>query len=375
MNVIVKSGGLMARSTKAPKKRTTTVKKNNSRISATPASLRNPRVLLFALLFAAVGVFALLQIGASPNLPAYSDDIVAGYINVTPTLISQDENGNKAFEMFSASTYVQADGTLVCDSGGATNTVSTGVLSQGELKKLQKDMLDSGVTDLTDEIGADSGDAFVNFEGLMVSEGSEAKGTAVYANANKPTAFTKAQDTLQRLCAKANRTTERTAVKAPREPKLKKTNNKSAFTTITDSLFPKVSACCSAGTRDTAFEDQHAATINNYRRQNGRAQLAHTQCMRDKAVMWSDKQAKDGFISHAPSQNIMNDTAACHSNWRAAGENVGKGYDNSSLFNAFRTSYTHNKNMLGNWKSFGVGAVRSSRESGVIYVTQRYALY
>jgi uncharacterized protein YkwD len=364
----------MVRSTKAPKKRTSAAKSKTNRASTAPASLRNPRVLLFALIFGVVGVFALLQIGASPALPEYSDDIVAGYINVTPALISQDENGNKAFEMFSASTYVQADGTIVCDSGGTLSTVSTGQLSQGEVKKLQKDMLASGVTDLADEVGTDSGDAFVNFEGLMVSEGSEAKGTAVYANANKPTAFTKAQDTLQRLCAKATRTAERTAVKAPREPKLKKTNKKSAFTTITDSLFPKVSACCSAGTRDTAFEDQHAATINNWRRQNGRAQLAHTQCMRDKAVFWSDKMAKDGYISHAPSQNIMNDTAACHSNWRMAGENVGVGYDNTGLFNAFKASAAHNRNMLGNWRTFGVGAVRASRDNR-IYVTQRYALY
>lgn len=332
-------------------------------------------MLLFVLAFAVVGVFALLQISASPTLPTYSDDIVAGYVNVTPSLISQDENGNTAYEMFSASTYVQSDGTIVCDAGGTNASVSTGVLSQGEVKKLQKDMYASGVTDLADEIGTEGQDAFVAFEGLMVSGGTDAKGTAVYASAKKPTEFTKAQDALQRLCAKATRTTERAAVKAPREPKLKKTSKKSAFSSITDKVFPKVTACCSAGTRDTAVEDQHAATINNYRRQNGRAQLAHTQCMRDKAVFWSDKQAKDGYISHAPSQNIMNDTAACHSNWRAAGENVGKGYDSAGLFEAFRKSYTHNQNMLGNWKSFGVGVVRSSREANIIYITQRYALY
>lgn len=366
----------MVRSTKAPKKRSATVKKKTSKSSVSlPNITRNPRMLLFVLAFAVVGVFALLQIGASPSLPAYSDDIVAGYINMTPTIISQDENGNTAYEMFSASTYVQSDGTIVCDAGGTTSSVSTGVLSQGEVKKLQKDMYASGVTDLADEIGTDGQNAFVAFEGLMVSGGTDAKGTAVYAGAQKPTDFSKAQDTLQRLCAKATRTTERAAVKAPREPKLKKTSKKSAFTKVTDSLFPKVTACCSAGTRDTAFEDQHAASINNYRRQNGRAMLAHTQCLKDKAVFWSDKMAKDGYISHAPSQSLMNDTAACHSNWRYAGENVGKGYDNTSLFNAFRASPTHNNNMLGNWKSFGVGAVRSSRESGIVYVTQRYALY
>lgn len=364
----------MVRSTKAPKKRTSATKRKTNKVSATPASLRNPRVLLFALVFAAVGVFALLQIGASPALPEFSDDIVAGYLNLTPTLVSQDEAGNRAYEMYPATTYVQADGTVVCDSGGTIGTVTTGTLSKGEVKKLQKDILDTGVTDLADEIGTSGQeDAFVTMEGFMVAEGTDAKGTAVYPGGNKPSSFEKAQATLQRACDKAARTTERSEVKAPREPKLKKSNNrKTAFSGVSELLFPKVSACCGGGTRDTNFESQHVASINNYRAQNGRARLPVSGCLTDKALYWSDAMAKAGKISHSP--NIASDTQACHPTWNLAGENVGVGYDNAGLMKAFIASAPHRANMLDTrWRAFGVGAVRKSDNR--VFVTQRYARY
>jgi len=335
--------------------------------------LRTNRLWLFVLVFAVAGTYYLVQTYASPKLPAYSDDIVAGYINLTPTLISQDESGNLTYEMYPATTIVQVDGTVVCDAGGSLGTVTTGTLSAGEVKKLQKDVIATSVTGLSDEIGTDNENAFVAYEGFMVADGSQAKGTAVYAGAQKPSSFSKAQATLQRACDKATLTVKRSEVKEPREPNLKRTNNKkSAFSGVTDLLFAKASACCSVGTRDSAFETAHAKSINDYRASKGRARLPRNACMDEKALNWSGQMAAAGKHSHSP--NLAKDTAACYPNWKYTGENVGVGYDNTSLFNAFKASSSHNANMLNSiWKAMGIGAVKHPDKR--IFVTQRYVQY
>lgn len=367
----------MARA-KSSTKKTAVTKRSASKKSFNLVSwINSNRMWLFILGFSVIGTYFLVSTFANPKLPTYSDDMVAGYINLTPTVVSQDEAGNLAYEMYPATTYVQVDGTIVCDTGGSSGTVTTGTLSNGEVKKLHKEMYDSGVADLADEVGLGSSDAFVSYEGILVGTDTEAKGTAVYGDAKRPDDFTKAKDTLTKLCAKATRTQNRGQVASPREPKLKKTDNKkTAFTNVEQLLFPKVSACCAAGvTEDTNFEYQHYTSINQWRQQNGRRTLPHDTCMGDKATMYSNWMAANGRFEH--STKLAADADACRKGWRKLGENLGKGYDNAGLMAAFKKSATHNTNMLDPaWTQIGVGAVWVKEgTSRLYYVTQRYAQY
>lgn len=357
----------------ATKKRTKKSKAKKSSNSNLWRQLERNKLLIFVAAFAVLGAVWLVRSRANPALPEFSDDIVAAYTKLTPTVIKRDKDGNTAYEMYPKSTYVQADGTVVCDAGGKNGQVQTGKLNRGELRRLQKDMLSSGVTKLADEVGAENKSAFVSFEGIMVAEGTQAKGTAVYEGARKPKDFDKAQRILDRACAKASRKTRRDYLRAPREPRLKKTRNrKSALESFKNIVFKQAFACCGAGTRDSSYESTHAASINNHRAKHGRAKLALNKCLSDRAAIWSDAMTRAGAISHSPT--FAADVAACRPTWRAAGENVGVGNDNTGLINAFIGSPTHNQNMLEKkWREFGVGAVR--RADGRIFVTHRFVQF
>ena len=355
----------------------TVKKKVSKKLFSLTDWVRTNRVWLFVLTFGIVGTWYLVITYANSNLPTYSDDIVSGYINLTPTVVSQDESGNIAYEMYPATTYVQLDGTIVCDAGGASGTVTTGTLSNGEVKKLHKDMSNTGLTALADEIGFGSNDSFVSYEGVLVGGETEAKGTAVYGNTTRPDSFIKAKDTLTKLCAKANRTINRDQMASPREPKLKKSGSKkTAFNIVEEWLLPKASACCSAGvTEDKDFEYQQYTSINKWRQQNGRSTLPHAACMGDKATLHSNQMASTGNFVH--STRIAEDGDACRKGWKKLAENIGKGSDNAGLIAAFKNSPTHNVNMLDTaWTQIGVGAVWvKSGTSRQYYVTQRYGQY
>ncbi len=363
----------MARTAKkstAKNKKPKSVSKKSNNLSN---FLGKNKMWVFALLFGVLGTGFLLFAGAEPKLPTYSDDIVVGYLDLKPTVISKDENGNIAYEMYPASTYVQADGTVVCDPGSSDPTnVKTGTISQKEVEKLYKDILKTDVTSLADEItaGDEGTEGLVQFEGFLVGEAEEAKGTAVYAGAQKPAKFEKAQKKLQAVCEKATKSVTRELLKAPREPKLKKTN-KNLMTIVDDFLVPSASACCNTGTSDFALGAKHRDDINNYRASKGKRTLAPTnKCMTDNAYAWTHKMANSGEISHDP--GLRNVADYCYgSTFRGAGENVGRGYDYSSLFQAFKNSSGHNANMLNSaWDESGVGAVRNP--DGQIFITQRY---
>ena len=367
----------MARA-KTSKKKTAKTKRSPSKKSFNLVNwLNTNRMWLFVVGFSVVGTYFIVTTFASPKLPPYSDDIVAGYINLTPTAVNQDEAGNLAYEMYPATAYVQVDGTLVCDTGGSSGTVTTGTLSKGQVKQLHKDMYASGVTDLADEIGTGVNEAFVSYEGVLVGAETEAKGTAVYGGAQKPDSFTKAKDKITKMCEKATRTQNRAEVPSPREPNVKKTNNKkTAFSKIEQYLLPKASACCSAGvTEDTNFEYAHYTEINKWRTANGRRTLPHDTCMGNSATGWANQMAVNGRISH--STRIAADADSCRKGWRLLGENVGVGYDNAGLIRAFKASPAHNANMLDTrWTQIGVGAVWvKDGTARKYYVVQRYGQY
>lgn len=363
----------MARAKTSAKKPAATKKSSGKKSSNISDWLRTNRMWLFVLIFAVAGTYYLVRTYANPKLPTYSDDIVAGYINLTPTAVAQDESGNLSYEMYPASTYVLRDGTLVCDPGAAGGaSVKTGSLSKKEVERIHRDVVNTDVRSLPDEVSNGEGQALVQFEGFLVGEDDGAKGTAVYAGAQKPEKFSKAVSKLQALCDKATRTEERAKLKEPREPKVKATKNKSVVSFLDNLITPSASACCSVGTRDTAFENEHGNAINNYRASVGRARLPRTACLDDKALVWAGQMATAGKISH--STTIAQDTAKCNANWRKAGENVGVGYDSSGLMKAFIASPTHNANLLDPaWRAMGIGGVRHPDRR--IFVVQRYVAY
>ncbi len=352
-------------------------KNNKSRTSSRRLGFRNKvylrssRAWIFALAFAVVGTVLVYRSFAASNLPSYSDDIVAGYINMTPTSIVRDSAGNLSYEMYPASTYVQVDGTLVCDQGASNgSTVTTGALTKREVGKLHKDLNSSGALSLPDEVSAGDKSAVVEFEGIVIGGAESAKGTAIYPGAKKPAAFTEAQEMIQALCAKANSTVERSTIKTPKEPKLKSTK-KSAVTFVDNLFTAKASACCNTGTRDTAFETTHASAINTYRANNSRTQLPRIACLDKTALNWTHKMTNAGAISHNP--NLGSDvTNNCYVYWTKLGENVGVGYDSSGLMDAFINSPSHNANLLDkDWKYMGIGGVK--HPDGRLFVTQNYA--
>lgn len=325
---------------------------------------------MFALAFAVVGVAFVYRSFAATDLPTYSDDIVAGYINLTPTSIARDTAGNISYEMYPASTFVLTDGTLVCDQGAtAGSTVRTGALTKQEVGKLHKDLNATGASSLPDEVSAGEKSAVVEFEGIVIGGADSAKGTAIYPGAKKPAQFTKAQDMIQNLCAKANSTVDRASIKAPREPKLKAT--KKSAVTFVDKLFTaKASACCNTGTQDKNFEAAQASAINTYRANNGRTQLSRIPCIDKTALNWTHKMTNAGSISHNP--NLANDiTNNCYVYWLRITENVGVGYDSSGLMNAFIGSSAHNANLLDTGvKYMGIGGVK--HPDGRFFVTQNF---
>lgn len=333
--------------------------------------IRTNRIWLFALIFSVAGTYFLVSSNANPVLPAFSDDIVAGYINLAPTSMKQDEKGNLSYEIYSASTYVLRDGSLVCDSGTAGGqTVQTGTLTIEEVAKLSKDLSDTDVQSLPDQIATNQAQPVVHFEGFLVGGPDSAKGTAVYPGAEKPVKFAKAQDKLTSLCTKATRTEERSKIKSPRAAKLKNTK-KTAMMSAKNFILPTASACCNVGTRDPNFEAQQAYGINSWRTSHGRRALPRVACLDAIALDWANKMTNDGYISHRTDLGAQI-SSRCSPYWRTNGENVGfTTGDSAGLMDAFINSPAHNANLLDfSWYYMGIGAVR--HPDGRTFVTQNF---
>lgn len=358
----------MARAAKTPTKKSTVKSKKRSAASL-PGSV--PKVWLFAVLFAVVGVVALLRIGAKPDLPTYSDDIVAAYTKVSPTSITRDENGNVAYEMYPASYYVLADGTLVCDDGATSGeTVRTDTLSRAEVARLHGDIKKLGLESLPNEVsGSSDATAVVEFEGFLLGRSANAKGVAVHAGAKKPDQFAKAQERLLALCGKATQSEKRQNTKKPKEPKLSSTDQ-GLLHTVASRVVPKAEACCNTGTEDKNYANDQMYRINAHRAGHGIRSLSRQACLDTTALNWTHKMTNQGYIQHNP--NLGNDvTNNCRVYWTKLGENVGVGYDSAGLFQAFLNSSSHHRNVEDKaWLYAGVAAVR--HPDGRTFVTQNY---
>lgn len=122
------------------------------------------------------------------------------------------------------------------------------------------------------------------------------------------------------------------------------------------------------GTRNTGCEQYMYDQINAARRNAGRAGLQFDTGIQYIAVGWSDDMAGSQTLSHNPSYG---DQIVRHRNYRTAGENVGRGYDQVTLFQAFMNSPGHRANIESDaYSHVTLGCVTDG--NGQLWITQNF---
>jgi uncharacterized protein YkwD len=120
----------------------------------------------------------------------------------------------------------------------------------------------------------------------------------------------------------------------------------------------------SAANRDTGCESYMYNQINA----NRGGKLAFDSGIQYIAVNWSDRMSKSQNLAHNPSYGGQ---IAQHRNYSTAAENVGRGYELGSLFQAFMNSSGHRQNIQnGAFSHVTVGCVRDA--GGQYWVTQNF---
>ncbi len=122
------------------------------------------------------------------------------------------------------------------------------------------------------------------------------------------------------------------------------------------------------GTRNTGCEQYMYSQINAARAAAGRGALAFDTGIQYIAVDWSDEMAGSQTLKHNPNygEQILR-----HRDYRTAGENVGRGYDQAGLFQAFMNSPGHRANIESTaYSHVTVGCLTDG--SGQLWVTQNF---
>lgn len=116
-------------------------------------------------------------------------------------------------------------------------------------------------------------------------------------------------------------------------------------------------------------EGSFAAKVNYSRRIREIRTLTVRTHLSEVARRHSQRMASRGSLYHNGSLAEQVDGA-----WRELGENVGRGWDVTSIHKAFMNSDGHRDNILySRWDSVGVGVAHAA--DGRIYVTQVFADY
>jgi hypothetical protein len=92
--------------------------------------------------------------------------------------------------------------------------------------------------------------------------------------------------------------------------------------------------------------------INTYRAQNGLGALAEDHTLNLVAQTWTQTMATTNTLAHNPALSSLVTIP-----WTRLGENVGYGYDEASIFQAFVNSSGHRANLLGGYNGIGIGQV------------------
>lgn len=110
-------------------------------------------------------------------------------------------------------------------------------------------------------------------------------------------------------------------------------------------------------------------TVNAERKKYGQAPVTRSKDLDNIAQDWSSKQAKENKMYHRP-----NFTSVYPTGWRAAGENVARGYAVKDVMNGWMNSQGHKENILSSaYNSIGIGIAES--KTGEIYYTQNFGGY
>jgi uncharacterized protein YkwD len=122
------------------------------------------------------------------------------------------------------------------------------------------------------------------------------------------------------------------------------------------------------GTRNTGCEQYMYNQINAARANAGRGALQFDTGIQHVAVNWSDEMARTQTLRHNP--NYGNQILQ-YRNYRTAGENVGRGYEQGSLFQAFMNSPGHRANIeSGAYSHVTVGCLTDG--GGQLWITQNF---
>ena len=119
--------------------------------------------------------------------------------------------------------------------------------------------------------------------------------------------------------------------------------------------------------RSTSCESYMYNQINAARGNAGKGSLSFDTGIQYIAVNWSDHMAGTQVLAHNP--NYGSQIGAVR-NFRSAAENVGRGYQKDTLFQAFMNSSGHRANILGDFSHVTVGCVTDG--NGQLWVTQNF---
>lgn len=115
-------------------------------------------------------------------------------------------------------------------------------------------------------------------------------------------------------------------------------------------------------------EKTHARRINDRRARRGVRRLNRRACLNTVARNWAARMAAAGSISHNPNVGAQV-RSRCGLSWRSWGENVGSGFSEASIWQAFLGSSPHRANIdRARWDSMGVGIYK--RTDGKMFLAQ-----
>ena len=128
------------------------------------------------------------------------------------------------------------------------------------------------------------------------------------------------------------------------------------------------------GAFDGTAETTQAGRINRRRERLGRRKLNRRTCLNTVARRWSAKMASNNTLAHNPNlaAQVSNKCGAVGLRWRGLAENVGVGFSELSVWQAFIDSSAHRANIdKAAWDSMGIGIYK--RSDGKMFFTQVFA--
>lgn len=131
---------------------------------------------------------------------------------------------------------------------------------------------------------------------------------------------------------------------------------------------PAVAASVAAPSATIAeLEMELAHKINGSRWLAGLPPIPFHDGLRWQGRAWSAEMARRGELAHHP--DLTAEAYRADPNWVRYGENVGVGDDVASIHQAFMDSATHRDQIYGDYRTAGVGIVRSGDR---MWVTVRF---